>query len=165
MAKSIAIISNQIKPSQADIEYLALNREKIDVMTVNDAYHSAKWCDFIYYDDKNWFNAHRDKLRYHNGVVATIHKTHADWHFFLRHISGLSITDNALNMGNGANDQAINLALLMRYETIYLFGFKVNDKYSHITENLYKFDCTVYNCNTGCSNDLFPRIEIKEILK
>lgn len=187
MKNDFVIIGSGESLTDTDVNHV---RGKAEVIVINDNYKKAPWADILYYCDNQWFNWHKAGVREFRGIKATLNDGEADWVFKQGEETGLSICPHTLNTGKNSGYQAINLALLLGAENIYLLGYdmkRTNEKkhwfgdypvsgfdlfddmikcFKTIPEANYKhFGATIWNCTRDTALDMFPRLTIQEAIR
>ncbi len=163
----------------------------------NDAYKlGTDICKICIFGDSKWFMRHERELALYKGVVFTnvpkLQKSRLDWLWLLgREATGIHKESLGWNFNTGA--AAINLALLLGANTIFLLGFdmqlskdgKANwhpnlldkpnpdvfKKFLNGFENVERDlkekypDVEVFNITDNSSLNLFPKIGVEEFWK
>lgn len=163
---------------------------KAEVIVINDNYKKAPWADILYYCDNQWFEWHKEEVRKFKGIRATLNDGEAHWIFKQGEETGLSICPHTLNTGKNSGYQAINLALLLGAENIYLLGYDMKrtsglkhwfgdhpisgfDIFHDMIEcfrtipdaNQKHFGANIWNCTPDSALNMFPRLSIYEAIR
>lgn len=164
------------------------------VIAVNNAYQLGDWIDVMFYGDCRWFNWHGKALLNFSGLKVTACESHRDRpgiRAVKRQNSPHGITTRkdrlSWNLNSGAC--AINLAVHFGVKKIVLFGFDmrlVDDKsnwheahkdspsknpyqrflkpFPNIARDLERLGVECINATPGSAIDVFPIVEVEDVL-
>ena len=95
------------------------------VIGVNDAYKLGDFVDAVYFNDSNWFHAHKEGLKKFNGLkfsVASCTRHEEDINTFYRAMRGIILEGGCCAGNKSSGGGAINLAAILGAKKIVLLG-------------------------------------------
>lgn len=182
------------------VEDLSYCRGRVKLIAVNDAWRLAPWGNLLYGGDFRWVDYYNGVPGFH-GEKWTQDERAAkkyDWNW-VKAISennpgnGLSFNPRWIRTGHNSGYQALNLALLMGAQKIFLLGYDMQkadggrreyffddypaainlpsdyqifiNKFREAVDSLEHFNAKVINCTPGSAMDCFPMMSLREALR
>ena len=180
--------------TQADVDAVAVRRDRVRAIAIKDAYDLAPWADVVYGaggDATKWWQRNGDRVvAQHRGLRFTLDPLAAKWASVLQwgEETGLSSDPSRLARGRNSGYQAINLAVLLGASKIILLGYDLKTAgrrenffegptkgaahrfadfrpfFATLVQPLQALGVSVINCTSGSALECFEKMPLAEAL-
>jgi hypothetical protein len=192
--RSEAICIAATGPSLTESDLLLIRAAGLPLLVINDAWRLAPWAPWMYACDGRWWDAWAAETAQGFAGERWTQDRKAAQRYGLRYVESkacIGLGTDCIHQGRNSGYQAINLAYLWGYRTVYLLGYdmsaaggKTHFFGSHERGNLLDapggyeqyldafaemrpqdYGLTVINCSRRTALECFPRERLEDVLE